>query len=158
MCAASPLTRRTLQEKIGFRPPLKVDHHQSLKVDHHGGPCRIRSTFKDGCVGYGIPVPRGSQWSPDRATARPGSPGWQTHGAALRGDPLRSPRRALPPPCRAGTLGDSAKGHRRGVLVSPIYQFHPVAPKAPLTPWGLLRKGVLQIGPWAPNCSPHPSV
>ena len=31
-------------------PPLKVDHHQPLKVDHHGGPCRIRSTFKGGCV------------------------------------------------------------------------------------------------------------
>ena len=35
---------------FGFRPPLKVDHHQPLKVDHHGGPCRIRSTFKGGCV------------------------------------------------------------------------------------------------------------
>ena len=33
-----------------FDPPLKVDHHQPLKVDHHGGPCRIRSTFKGGCV------------------------------------------------------------------------------------------------------------
>ena len=34
-------------------PPLKVDHHQPLKVDHHGGPCRIRSTFKGGCVLHG---------------------------------------------------------------------------------------------------------
>ena len=47
-------------------PPLKVDHHQPLKVDHHGGPCRIRSTFKGGCV----------QASPDKITFKEmGSPG-----------------------------------------------------------------------------------
>ena len=55
--------RRTQIGPIGGRlwvlapPPLKVDHHQPLKVDHHGGPCRIRSTFKGGCVLLPLPPP-----------------------------------------------------------------------------------------------------
>ena len=40
--------RTMLVPFLDFWAPL--ESRSPLKVDHHGGPCRIRSTFKGGCV------------------------------------------------------------------------------------------------------------